>query len=178
MSWKLGTIHTSHCEWKWNCWFSEWQFKLSRQIWEKALLFKAIQLFQISQAYIWNRDIIESSCLSEVCENACLIAKRINKSLKLTLSINLHHLVERLSCSRESDCMNSKYDSCSTPLNGKVMAQHCLKTKSHWITQTMMLKRKPWHFIVREKPKEPKDIHYNWWRQSMGKCKFIGKESR
>ena len=40
---------------------------------------------------------------------------RINKSLKLKLPINPLDLVERFSCSGESDCMNSECDSCSTP---------------------------------------------------------------
>ena len=33
-------------------------------------------------------------------------------------------------------------------------AQRHLKTKSHWITQTMTLKRKSWHFIYGEKQKK------------------------
>ena len=34
------------------------------------------------------------------------------------------------------------------------MNQYCLKIKSHWMAQTMMMKGKQWHFIVGEKPKE------------------------
>ena len=49
-----------------------------------------------------------------VCENTSLIAKGINKSLKLKLPINSHELLERFSCGGESDCMNGNCDSCST----------------------------------------------------------------
>ena len=42
------------------------------------------------------------------------------------------------------------------PLNGKMMVQCCLKTKSHWMIQTMMPKRKLSHFVVGKKSKELK----------------------
>lgn len=42
------------------------------------------------------------------------------------------------------------------PFNGKMMVQCCLKTKSHWMIQTMMPKRKLSHFVVGKKSKELK----------------------
>ena len=62
-----------------------------------------------------NRDIFKTPYLCKVCENACLIVKGISKSLKTKLQINPHDLVEKFSRSGKSDCMNRKYDSCSTP---------------------------------------------------------------
>ena len=77
------------------------------------------------------RDMPEPSCLCEVCENTCLVAKGINKSLKLKLPHNLHDLVERFSCSRVSDCMNSKCDSQNTTPQWEILSQRRQKTKSH-----------------------------------------------
>ena len=54
----------------------------------------------------YNRDIPQSSCLCEVCENVCLLAKGINKSCKLNLAVNPHDLVESFSCTSTSKaCM-------------------------------------------------------------------------
>ena len=43
---------------------------------------------------IFNRDIPHGSCLCEICENACLLAKGINKSKKTSLETNPHDLVK------------------------------------------------------------------------------------
>ena len=71
--------------------------------------------FKVHKQYVWNRDIPESSCLCEICENACLLAKGINKHLKLKLPTTPHDLVERFSCGRESSCMNNICKDCVEP---------------------------------------------------------------
>jgi len=82
----------------------------------KVLSFgRLYNFFKVHKQYIWNRDIPESSCLCEICENACLLAKGINKYLKLKLPTTPHDLVERFSCSRESSCMNNTCEECVEP---------------------------------------------------------------
>ena len=72
--------------------------------------------FKAHKQYIWNKNIPESSCLCEICENACLLAKGINKHLKFDLPTTPHGLVEKFSCSRESTCMNNSCLECVEPL--------------------------------------------------------------
>ena len=83
---------------------------------DKVLSFERLyHFFKVHKQYVWNRDIPESSCLCEICENACLLAKGINKHLKLKLPKTPHDLVERFLCSRESSCMNNTYEECVEP---------------------------------------------------------------
>lgn len=52
----------------------------------------------------WNDQIPQSSCLCELCENAVLLAKGINLSLKSKiLATNVHDLVESNSCDSSGD---------------------------------------------------------------------------
>ena len=74
---------------------------------EKMSFGQLYQFVKSHKQYIFNRDIPHSSCLCEVCENACLLAKGINKSLGVTLPTNPHELVERYSCDSSNACMNS-----------------------------------------------------------------------
>ena len=84
---------------------------------EKKLSFaKLYNFFKAHKQYIWNKNIPESSCLCEICKNACLLAKGINKHLKFNLPTTPHGLVEKFSCSRESTCMNNTCLECVEPL--------------------------------------------------------------
>jgi len=86
------------------------------EMFDKKLSFaKLYSFFKAHKQYVWNRDIPESSCLCEVCENACLLAKGINKSLKLKLPTNPHDLVEKYSCNAESTCMMNDCSKCNVP---------------------------------------------------------------
>ena len=82
---------------------------------DKKLSFtKLYNFLKFNKQYIWNRHIPESSCLCKVCENVCLFAKGINKSLKLKLPTNPHDLIELCSYdSGQSECMDSSCDYCS-----------------------------------------------------------------
>ena len=103
-----------------------------RDRFEKKLSFQSYETFsRATKQCVCYRDMPEPSCLCEVCKNACLVAKGINKSLKLKLPHNLHDLVERFSCSRVSHCMNSKCDSQNTPPQWEILSQRRQKTKSH-----------------------------------------------
>ena len=62
---------------------------------------------------IYNKDIPHGSCLCEVCENSCLLAKGINRLLKTSLETNPHDTVENNSCNSDSfDCMNGECVEC------------------------------------------------------------------
>ena len=62
----------------------------------------------------WNDQIPQSSCLCELCENAVLLAKSINSSLKSKiLATNIHDLVETNSCdSSQNVCMVGQSELC------------------------------------------------------------------
>ena len=64
----------------------------------------------------WNDQIPQSSCLCEICENAVLLAKGINLSLKSKiLATNVHDLVEANACDSSQDvCMVGKCELCLT----------------------------------------------------------------
>ena len=62
---------------------------------------------------IYNRDIPQGSCLCEVCENACLLAKGINNSRNIHLPINPHDMVQKYACNSDSKlCMYENCDQC------------------------------------------------------------------
>ena len=67
--------------------------------------------------YIYNRDIPQSSCLCEICENAVFIAKGVNKKIlnkSLLVPTDPHSLVEAYSCQSSSkDCMYSLCEDCN-----------------------------------------------------------------
>ena len=135
----------------------------------KSYLFKSYTTFSKVTSNKFGIEISLDPCAcARCCQNSCLIAKEIYKWLKLKLSINSHSLVERFFCSGESNCMNSKCDLCSTPPQWEMMVQCLLKTRSHWMSQTMMLKRKLWHFLVGGKPNELKRYVLHWWKWSTG----------
>ena len=63
---------------------------------------------------MYNRDIPQSSCLCEVCENVCLLAKVINNSRNVDLLTNPHDLVEKYACN--SDSKHCMYGNCDNAL--------------------------------------------------------------
>ena len=65
--------------------------------------------------YIYNKDIPHASCLCEICENVCLLAKGISKSLKNDgLPVNPHDIVEEYACDTSSrSCMFGECIVCS-----------------------------------------------------------------
>ena len=60
----------------------------------KDLTFSSFYYYiKFQKHLIYNRDIPQGSSLCEVCKNACLLAKGINKSRNVALPANLHNLV-------------------------------------------------------------------------------------
>ena len=53
--------------------------------------------------FIYDRDILQSSYLCQMCEYACLQATGINKTYKLKFPTNPHHLVETNACDSNSN---------------------------------------------------------------------------
>lgn len=82
---------------------------------EKLSLSQLYSFLKAKKQFVWNKNIPEVSCLCEVCENACLFAKGINKQLKLSLPTNPHSLVEENSCSSCESCMTGGCDECQLP---------------------------------------------------------------
>ena len=66
--------------------------------------------------YVFNKHIPHHTCLCEICENASLLAKGLNKSIKAGLPTNAHEIVEANSCdSASSMCMLGLCVLCSDP---------------------------------------------------------------
>ena len=68
--------------------------------------------------YVFNKNIPQSSCLCEICENIVFVAKGINKALiynEKALPTNPHDIVEKLSCDSSSQlCMLETCETCET----------------------------------------------------------------
>jgi len=84
---------------------------------EKPLSFSLLYNFvRNHKQFVYNQDIPQGSCLCEVCENACLLAKGINLCAKLDLPTNPHDIVEENCCdSTNDDCMLGSCENCSIP---------------------------------------------------------------
>ena len=64
--------------------------------------------------FIFNRDISQGSCLCEVCKNACLPAKGLNKRFRLSLPTDPHNLVKKNACDLSSaSCMIGGCSECA-----------------------------------------------------------------
>ena len=64
-----------------------------------------------NREYVYNRDIPQPSCLCEICENVCFVAKALNKKIKSCNMVptDLHSLAEKYTCDSSSrTCMFSK----------------------------------------------------------------------
>ena len=84
-----------------------------RQSFNKQLTFRQMyEMIKVHKKYVSNRDIPQSTCLCDICENSVYLVKGINIKLPkdMQLPTNPHDLVETFSCvSSFSDCMNSDY---------------------------------------------------------------------
>ena len=70
---------------------------------------------KIRPEFAYNKDMPQSSCLCEVCENAVFVAKSIG-TFKNDVPNNLYDLVETYSCSSASrGCMYGEFKVCSVP---------------------------------------------------------------
>ena len=88
-------------------------FSSLAEVYEHELSFSQMYNFLKMYKDVTNKsDIPHSSCLSEVCENASLLAKGINSNLKPTT----HNLVEKHTCDSSSkDCMLGNCPTCLKP---------------------------------------------------------------
>ena len=84
---------------------------------EKPLPFSLLYNFIRNQKQlIYNQNIPQGSCLCEVCENSCLLAKGINKCANTDLPTNPHDIVEENCCDSTNDhCMLGLCEDCSMP---------------------------------------------------------------
>ena len=86
---------------------------------DKGLTFRQLYgFFKYHKQYVYNKNIPQSSCLCEVCENVVLLSKGINKALisdEKALPTNPHELVEKFSCDSSSRiCMFENCEKCNT----------------------------------------------------------------
>ena len=71
---------------------------------------------KIHPEFIYNKDIPQSSCLCEACENALFVAKSIG-TFKNDVSNNPHDLIQTYLCSSASrECMYGEFKVCSVPV--------------------------------------------------------------
>ena len=81
----------------------------------KKIKFHELYKYIKSNGICIQRDIPQSSCLCEICENDCFVAKALNKKIK---SCNMvptdpHSLAEKYSCDSSSKtCMFSENECC------------------------------------------------------------------
>ena len=65
------------------------------KVFEKQLTFRQLYVFLKSRKeLVFNRDIPQSSCLCENCENILLLSKEIASSAKIALANNVQLLIE------------------------------------------------------------------------------------
>ena len=84
----------------------------------KPLSFSLLYTFiRKHKQFVHNQNIPQGSCLCEVCQNSCLLAKGINKCVKgVNLPTNLHEIIEENWChSSNGDCMLGSCVQCSSP---------------------------------------------------------------
>ena len=64
--------------------------------------------------FVFNRDIPQGPCLFEVCENACLLSKKLNKRFCLSLPSDPHNLMEKNVCdSSSASCIMGECSGCT-----------------------------------------------------------------
>lgn len=83
---------------------------------EKELTFSQLYDFlKAHKEYAFNKNIPHGSCLCEICENATLLAKALNKVLENPIPSNPHDLVEKFACNLSlKKCASSQCEQCST----------------------------------------------------------------
>ena len=86
-----------------------------QKVFDKQLTFRQLYAFLKSrEELVFNRDIPQSSCLCEICENILLLSKGIASSAKIALANNVQSLIEDFSCNTQStECMHSACVNCS-----------------------------------------------------------------
>ena len=85
---------------------------------EKPLSFLLLYTFiRNHKQFVYNQNIPQGSCLREVCENSCLLAKGISKCVKgVNLPANPHEIVKTNCCdSSNDDCILGSCVQCSSP---------------------------------------------------------------
>ena len=85
------------------------------KVFDKQLTFRQLYTFlKNRKELVFNRDIPQSSCLCEICENILLLSKGITSSAKIALPNNVQSLIVNFSCSTQSTkCMHSTCVNCS-----------------------------------------------------------------
>ena len=85
------------------------------KVFDKQLTFRQLYTFLKSRKVVaFNRDIPQSACLCEICENLLLLSKRIASSAKIALANNARSLIEDFSFNAQStECMHSSCVNCS-----------------------------------------------------------------
>lgn len=83
---------------------------------EKELTFSQLYDFlKAHKEYAFNKNIPHGFCLCEICENATLLAKALNKVLENPIPSNPHDLVEKFACNLSlKKCASSQCEQCST----------------------------------------------------------------
>ena len=85
---------------------------------EKPLPFLLLYTFiRNHKQLVYNQNIPQGSCLREMCENSCLLAKGISKCVKgVNLPANPHEIVKENCCnSSNDDCILVSCVQCSSP---------------------------------------------------------------
>ena len=87
------------------------------KVFEKQLTFRQLYDFLKSRKeLVFNRDILQFSCLCKNCENMLLLSKEIASSAKIALANNVQLLIEDFSCNTQSikciECMHSTCVNC------------------------------------------------------------------
>ena len=77
--------------------------------------------------FVFNRDIHQGSCLTKVCENACLFAKGLNKRFRLSLPNKPRNLVEENTC--DSSSASSMTGKCSKGAPKSFLASRLAKNE-------------------------------------------------
>ena len=66
---------------------------------EKELTFSQLYgILKANKEYSFKKNIPQSSCLCEICENTTLLARGLNKALETSLPTNPHDVVEKYTC--------------------------------------------------------------------------------
>ena len=80
---------------------------------EKISFRQMYEFVKSHREFVFNKDIPQSSCLCEICENVVYLANSLFKNLGEELPTNPHDLVEKFACdSAVPTCMFGECNSC------------------------------------------------------------------
>ena len=83
------------------------------KVFEKQLTFRQLYDFLKSRKeLVFNRDILQFSCLCKNCENMLLLSKEIASSAKIALANNVQLLIEDFSCNAQSTSVSNVCTPC------------------------------------------------------------------